>query len=60
MSKKIVCFLLALIMVLGMIPNAAITANAASKLNTSENARKILDDEEFANKMIERFFSTKI
>ena len=43
MSKKIVCFLLALIMVLGLIPNAAITANAASKLNTSENARKILE-----------------
>ena len=41
--KRIVCFLLALIMVLGLIPNTVVTANAASKLNTSENARKILE-----------------
>ena len=42
MSKKIVCFLLALIMVLGMIPNAAITANAYSTRETSEKAIDIL------------------
>lgn len=42
MSKKIVCFLLALIMVLGMIPNAAISANAYSQLSTSESAINVL------------------
>ena len=41
--KRIVCFLLALIMVMGLIPNTVVTANAASKLNTSEDARKILE-----------------
>lgn len=46
MKKQIVCFLLALIMVLGMIPNAAITANAASEWTTSTKAIKVLKEYE--------------
>ncbi|MBQ2854748.1 MAG: SH3 domain-containing protein [Oscillospiraceae bacterium] len=38
MKKQILCFLLALIMVLGMIPNAAITANAFSQREASADA----------------------
>ena len=40
--KRFVCFLLALIMVLGMIPNTMITANAASNLKTSTKAVEVL------------------
>lgn len=46
MKKRIVCFLLAMIMVLGMIPNAAVTANAASEWTTSTNAIKVLKEYE--------------
>ncbi len=41
--KRIVCFLLAMVMLLGLIPMTAITANAASSWNTSSKAiNKIL------------------
>ncbi len=42
MKKRIICFLLALIMVLGMIPNTAVTANAYSTRNISDKAISIL------------------
>lgn len=40
--KRIVCFLLALVMVLGLIPATATTANAASSLSTSDDAINLL------------------
>ncbi len=46
MKKQILCFLLALIMVLGMIPNAAVTANAYSVRDTSDKAIEILTGSE--------------
>ena len=42
MKKRIICFLLAMILVLGLIPNAAVTANAYSIHNTSEKAMGII------------------
>lgn len=42
MKKRIICFLLALIMVLGMIPNTAVTANAVSNRTTSDKALEVL------------------
>jgi len=44
MNKRIVCFLLALVMVLGLFPAAATTAHAASKLSTSDDAIEILQE----------------
>jgi len=46
MKKRFICFLLALIMVLGLIPNAAVTANAYSTRDTSETAIEILSGSE--------------
>jgi len=42
MSKRIVCVLLALIMLVGMIPAGVITASAASNRTVSENAIKFI------------------
>jgi len=42
MKKRIICFLLAMILVLGLIPNAAVNANAYSVRNTSDKAIDIL------------------
>ena len=42
MKKRIISFLLALVLVLGLIPAAATTANAASSLSTSAKAIDIL------------------
>ena len=42
MKKRIICFLLAMILVMGLIPNAAVTANAYSVRNTSDKAIDIL------------------
>ena len=42
MKKRIISFLLALVLVLGLIPAAATTANAASSLKTSAKAIDIL------------------
>ena len=42
MKKRMICFLLAMILVLGLIPNAAVTANAYSVRNTSDKAIDIL------------------
>lgn len=44
MSKRIVCFLLALVMVLGLLPTTAITAHAVSKLSTSDKAIDVLKE----------------
>ncbi len=44
MNKRIVCFLLALVMVLGLFPTTAITANAVSKLTTSDKAINVLKE----------------
>jgi len=42
--KRFVCFLLALILVLGLIPNAAVTANAASNRTVSDKAINVLKE----------------
>jgi len=42
MKKRIISFLLALVLVLGLIPATATTANAASSLKTSTKAIDIL------------------
>jgi GH24 family phage-related lysozyme (muramidase) len=44
MSKRIVCLILALILFVGLIPTAAITASAASNRDVSENAVKFIKD----------------
>lgn len=42
MKKRIICFLLAMILVMGLIPNAAVTANAYTARNASAKAIDIL------------------
>ena len=44
MKKRIVCFLLAVIMIMAMVPAAAVTANAASEWTTSTKAIKVLKE----------------
>ena len=42
MKRRVVCFLLAAFLLLGLIPATAVTANAASNLTTSEKAIELL------------------
>ena len=44
MSKRIVCVLLALIMLVGLVPAGVITASAASNRTVSENAIKFIKE----------------
>ncbi len=44
MKKRILTFLLAIVMIMGMVPATALTANAASELKTSDAAVNILKE----------------